>query len=215
MGLAVASALIVLVASGAVVSRLGSDGSGRGPSGAAGQALESGSGPAAGSTTAGNGAAGSADASGALSSASAPVPPPVPAPGNAKVRTGRSAGKRPAATSGDRALGAPAATTAASGEAPTASGSDGTTPPSDGAPDGNGSPPGPQGAPDPSAVRASASVGEGDGGAVAGVGLGENPDADLTVGTTPVLGDAPPSHGTGIGLGGRFLQPPPTIPILP
>jgi hypothetical protein len=58
-------------------------------------------------------------------------------------------------------------------------------------------------------------VGEGGGGAVAGVGLGEKPEADVTVGTNPLVGDAPPSQGTGVDLGGRFLHPPPTVPILP
>jgi hypothetical protein len=64
-------------------------------------------------------------------------------------------------------------------------------------------------------VTASASAGEGAGGAVVGLGVGGQPEADVTVGTTPVLGDAPPSSGTGIGLGGSLLQPPPTVPILP
>jgi hypothetical protein len=64
-------------------------------------------------------------------------------------------------------------------------------------------------------VAASASVGQGESGAVVGLGVGERPTADLTVGTTRVLGDAPPSSGTGIGIGGSLLHPPPTIPILP
>jgi hypothetical protein len=64
-------------------------------------------------------------------------------------------------------------------------------------------------------VTASASVGEGDGGGVVALGVGDQPQADVTVGTTQVLGDAPPSSGTGIGLGGTLLNPPPTIPILP
>jgi hypothetical protein len=50
---------------------------------------------------------------------------------------------------------------------------------------------------------------------VVGLGVGGQPEADVTVGTTPVLGDAPPSSGTGIGLGGSLLHPPPTVPILP
>jgi hypothetical protein len=64
-------------------------------------------------------------------------------------------------------------------------------------------------------VTASASVGEGDSGAVVGLGVGNQPDVDVTLGTTQVLGDAPPSSGTGIGLGGSLLYPPPTVPILP
>jgi hypothetical protein len=64
-------------------------------------------------------------------------------------------------------------------------------------------------------VAVSVSAGQGATGGVVGVGLDDSPDADVTVGTTQVVGDAPPSHGTAIGLGGRFLHPPPTIPLLP
>jgi hypothetical protein len=48
----------------------------------------------------------------------------------------------------------------------------------------------------------------------AGLGGGE-PEADVTVGTHPIVGNHPPSHGTGIALGGRLLHPPPSIPVLP
>ena len=48
-----------------------------------------------------------------------------------------------------------------------------------------------------------------------GAGFGDSPDADVTVGTTTIVGDAPTSHGTAIGLGSRFLHPPPTLPVLP
>lgn len=77
--------------------------------------------------------------------------------------------------------------------------------------------PDPQGGPDTTSLAAaSASVGEGEGGAVAGIGLGgAQPEVDLTVGTNPLVGDAPPSQGTGIGFGGSFFNPPPTVPILP
>src|SRR5262245_41074853 len=72
-GLAIASALIVLVASGAALNRLGSDRSGGGPSDTAGSALESGS-TTSGPTAVGNGSGPTpVDTSGALSSASAPV----------------------------------------------------------------------------------------------------------------------------------------------
>ena len=217
VGLAIASAFVVLVASGVAVSRLGSDRSGRVPSDVASPGTDSGSGPASGATATGEGAAvGSAGTSGALS-ASAPVPPPVPASGTARVRTGRST-KGPAkgspVSTGDRAAGgtgSSAAMPGASGGA--ASGSNATPDGSEGgeaSPDPKATPPDSE-----SLAAASASVGEGDGGAVAGVGLGQQPDVDLTLGSNPLVGDAPPSHGTGIGLGGRFLNPPPTIPILP
>jgi hypothetical protein len=77
--------------------------------------------------------------------------------------------------------------------------------------------PDPQDGPDSTSLAAaSASVGEGDGGAVAGVGRGgAQPEGDLTLGSNPLVGDAPPSQGTGIGFGGSFLNPPPTVPILP
>jgi hypothetical protein len=61
----------------------------------------------------------------------------------------------------------------------------------------------------------SVSAGQGANGGVVGVGLDGSPDADVTVGTTQVIGDAPPSHGTGISLGGSFLHPPPSLPVPP
>jgi len=78
------------------------------------------------------------------------------------------------------------------------------------------SPPEPQRSPGSSAlVAASASVGQGASGAVVGLGLGANPDADVTLGTTQVIGDAPPSQGTGVSLGGRLFPPQTTTPLLP
>jgi hypothetical protein len=218
VGLAIASALVVLVASGVAVNRLGSDPIDRTASGAADQAAQgSGSGPTPGATAAGEGAGAAASgASGALSSASAPVPPPVPASGNARQRTGRSkaTGTRSPTSMGDRAANTPEDSTAASSQ-PAGGSTDG----SGGGSAGTGGPeaPDPQGAPDPTSLAAaSASVGEGQGGAVAGVGLGgAQPEVDLTVGTNPLVGDAPPSQGTGIGFGGSFFNPPPTVPILP
>jgi hypothetical protein len=48
---------------------------------------------------------------------------------------------------------------------------------------------------------------------VVAVGVGEsNPDADVTVGTTQLVGNHPPSRGTGVMFGGRLLNPPPTLP---
>ena len=64
-------------------------------------------------------------------------------------------------------------------------------------------------------MAVSVSAGQGATGGVVGVGLDGSPDTDITVGNTQVIGDAPPSHGTGIGLSSRFLHPPPSIPVLP
>jgi len=59
------------------------------------------------------------------------------------------------------------------------------------------------------------SAGQGATGGVVGVSLDDSPDADVTVGTTPVIGDAPPSQGTGIAFGGRLFHPPSAVPVLP
>lgn len=219
MGLAIASALVVLVASGVAVSRLGSDPTDRDAAGAADPAAQQPGSPASGATAAGEGAGPAATgAGGALSSASAPVPPPVPASGTGRKRTGRSnaTGTGSPASTADRAASAPGESTPASSQPAGAGGSMGG---SSGDPAGPGGQeiPGPRGGPDPASLAAaSASVGEGEGGAVFGVGLGgAQPEVDLTVGTHRLVGDAPPSQGTGIGFGGSFLNPPPTVPLLP
>jgi hypothetical protein len=65
-------------------------------------------------------------------------------------------------------------------------------------------------------VAASVSAGEGASGGVVGIALDSaGPDADVTLGTTPLVGNHPPSQGTGITFGGRFLQPPPGLPLFP
>lgn len=73
--------------------------------------------------------------------------------------------------------------------------------------------------PSPSAtqplVAASVSAGKGPSGGVVGFGVDHDPAVDVTVGTTPMVGHAPPSQGTEIALGGQLLHPPPTIPVLP
>ena len=68
-------------------------------------------------------------------------------------------------------------------------------------------PPPPPPAPEPPpAAAAKASVGEGDTGAVFAMSVpndpAENPepDVDVTVGSTPLVGDAPPSEGTGVDI---------------
>ena len=48
-----------------------------------------------------------------------------------------------------------------------------------------------------------------------GLGVdGAGADADVTVGTTPLVGNHPPSEGTGITFGSKFVHPPPSIPTL-
>jgi hypothetical protein len=62
-------------------------------------------------------------------------------------------------------------------------------------------------------VAASVSVGEGaQGGVVALASDGGSLDAGVTVGTNQLVGNHPPSQGTGVTFGGRFLQPPPFLP---
>jgi len=59
-------------------------------------------------------------------------------------------------------------------------------------------------------------VGQGAQGGVVGLTLSDSsPEADVTVGTSPLVGNHPPSQGTGINFGGSVLHPPPSIPILP
>ena len=64
-------------------------------------------------------------------------------------------------------------------------------------------------------MAVSVSAGQGNTGGVVGIGLDHDPDVDVTVGTTPLVGHAPPSRGTEVALGGQLLHPPPTIPVLP
>jgi hypothetical protein len=60
------------------------------------------------------------------------------------------------------------------------------------------------------------SAGQGATGGVVAAGIDHStPDADVTIGTTKVIGDHPPSQGTGITFGGRLIHPPPSIPVLP
>ena len=65
-------------------------------------------------------------------------------------------------------------------------------------------PPPPPPAPAPTAAAAKASVGQGDTGAVVALSVPQDPatnprpDVDVTVGRRPLVGDAPPSDGTGL-----------------
>ena len=81
---------------------------------------------------------------------------------------------------------------------------------SSGGPNGQAAPPQPSQTPPEQKplLAASVSVGEGAQGGVVGVSLGDTaPEADVTVGTSPLVGDHPPSQGTGISLDGTILQP--------
>jgi hypothetical protein len=79
-----------------------------------------------------------------------------------------------------------------------------------------GTPPPPP--PPPPLAQAKASVGSGATGLALGAGLQPNnpqPDLDLTLGTTPVIGDAPPAEGTNASVGGSLVpQPPLGAPLL-
>jgi hypothetical protein len=62
----------------------------------------------------------------------------------------------------------------------------------------------------------SVSAGQGDAGGVVGAGVDSTtPSVDVTVGSNRVVGNHPPSSGTGVGLTGRLLHPPPSVPVLP
>jgi hypothetical protein len=67
-------------------------------------------------------------------------------------------------------------------------------------------------------IGVSVLAGQGAVGGVVGAGVdntGPGPDAAVTVGTSPVVGNHPPSSGTGISFNGRFFHPPPSLPVLP
>ena len=73
--------------------------------------------------------------------------------------------------------------------------------------------------PPPPLAQAKASVGSGATGLVLGLGLQPNnpqPDIDVTLGNTPVIGDAPPAEGTNASVGGSLVpQPPIGLPSPP
>jgi hypothetical protein len=211
--LAFASALVVLVASGVAISRLGSDNhsADRVAQTAAPSPVPESvtSGPAGQDAAAAHVVA----AVGAPSSTPAPVPPPVPAAGMVRPRAGEAAASSTAAPRAAANAPSGKGMTSGAGDRSGATSGNGT---SDNGGSAHEAQPGPERAPGSSAlVTGSLSAGQGAGGAVVGVGLGDSPQTDVTVGTTHVIGDAPPSQGTGIGLGGRFLNPPPTVPVFP
>lgn len=81
---------------------------------------------------------------------------------------------------------------------------------------GQGSPPAPSEQPpeqDSRLIAASASAGEGAQGGVIAAGVdGTNLDVDLTLGRDQLVGNHPPSDGTGVSFGGRLLNPPSVSP---
>ena len=248
--LAVASALIVLLASGVAVSRI----SGRDDGHAASRSLTTGSVPAVGqggSTTSSGPASAAADAvaAGATEAASGAASTAAAASGEAANRqaghgtpavkprggaatpsvadgpdgpTGNSAG-----SGSDESAAAQAASSSQGASSSSRGGSDSEGAEDGGTPSGSQggggshgggeSPPAPSGGqPEKALVAASLSAGEGAQGGVVGVGVGGSaPEAEVTLGSNQVVGDHPPSQGTGITLGGQFLHPPPSIPVLP
>lgn len=239
VGLALASALIVLLASGVAISRLGDDDRGVSTSasgatsstaGLGSGAVDSGPATGAASGAAGGAAAGTEQAAGAadaLATAAGPTTRsdrPDRSTPQGKSASSDRAGSDTASDSPPRTASAesgPAGSGNTAGES--AGSSTGGSQP--GGPGGQGGPEAqPQPQPQPSQDRpeqkpllaASASVGQGAQGGVVGVTLdGGSPELDVTVGTDQVVGNHPPSQGTGVNLGGRFLNPPPTVPLPP
>lgn len=231
VGLALASALVVLLASVVAISRLGDSDDGGVSASASG----------ATSSTAGlgSGASDSGPATGAPSGASGGAAPGAEQAAGAADALATAAGAKSPSTTRDRStpqVSRSAATdrsgsddesaSAPPGE-PVAAGSGDAAGGSAGSGTG-GSQPGGQGGqetqPQPSQDRpeqkplltASASVGQGAQGGVVGLTLdGGSPELDVTVGTDQVVGNHPPSQGTGVTFGGRFLNPPPTVPLPP
>ena len=219
MGLALTSALIVVLAGGVAISRI-SDGNGESPV-ATGPSSTSSSVPGLGQPgpATSSGPAIGADTGGVAEQ-------PAAASGEAGIgesavvhgvnRSGRkAAGGAPTSDSSAAAAGAPTESGSGSGPAagPGASG-DGATE------DGSGQePPAPSQIPPDKTPLATAhvSAGEGAQGAVVGVDLAndELAEADVTVGTDQLVGDHPPSEGTGVDFGGRlFIYPPSASPGL-
>lgn len=219
VGLALASAFVVLLASGVAISRMsepdGESPVATGPTsttsslpglGQPGSAGGSAPGSPAGPVGTAEQAAPASDkaASDKAASAGSPITHGV-------TRTTRRTTGEASASS------APAAgpSTGGSSGPPVDSGAPGGSP--NGAPQGGGqeSPPAPSQQPPEALAAASVSAGEGAQGAVVGLGFNGGPDVDLTVGTNQVIGDHPPSEGTGVSLGGQLLQSSPSLSAPP
>lgn len=219
VGLALASAFVVLLASGVAISRI-SDEDGESPV-ATGPSSTSSSvpGPGQPGSSVGSGPAATAGTGGVADQAppaSDQLATDESAVDHGVTRTARKAAGNPGGVGSGSSAGTGASTGSGSGSSTGSSGSGGGS--SDGGTQDGGqdSPPAPSQEKVPLATAA-VSAGEGAQGAVVGVGLGngEPAEADVTVGTNPVVGDHPPSEGTGISLGGRLLQTPPGLPGLP
>jgi hypothetical protein len=253
--LAFSSALLVLLASGVAISRLGDDdGDSRVASApTTGPAIVDGAGGTdSGEAAGGDGAAAASGPAGAAASdanaATESAAPAVTAPAGRTAR-GTSSGARgdsavnraaqgSSGTGGssagvDPGSGGPSTGTPPSGEDQAGhaqggnGGTDGTgnggqTPGTggDGSPDGgHESPPAPSQEPpeqDTRLVAASASAGEGaQGGVISVAADGTDLDVDLTLGRDQLVGNHPPSDGTGVSFGGRLLNPPSVSPAFP
>ena len=215
LGLALASAFVVLLSSGVAISRF-SDGDEESPV-ATGPSSTS-------STLPGLGQPGPATSSGPASGADTEGVAEQPAAASGEAGSGESAVGKGVTRSGRKAAGG-ASTTGSSAAATgpsTGSGSGSTG--GSGAPGGGSqgggqeSPPAPSQIPPDEAPLATAhvSAGEGAQGAVVGLDLGNGQpaEADVTVGTNQLVGDHPPSDGTGVDFGGRLLSSPSSVPLL-
>ncbi|HKY76192.1 MAG TPA: hypothetical protein VJS45_08640 [Acidimicrobiia bacterium] len=217
VGLALTSALIVLLAGGVAISRI-SDGDGESPVATGGSSTSS--------SVPGLGQPGPATSSGSAIGADTGGVAEQPAAASGEADSGESAvvhgvnrsgrkatGGAPTSDSSAAAAGAPTGSDSGSGSAagPGASG-DGVT--EGGGGGGGQEPPAPNQLPPDKTPLATAhvSAGEGEQGAVVGVDLAndELAEADVTVGTNQLVGDHPPSDGTGVDFGGRLLIYPPS-----
>jgi hypothetical protein len=214
VGLALASALVVLLASGVAISRIAEPNDespvATGPSSTSNSVPGLGqAGPATGSgpATVGTGG-GVAEPAAQAAAEAASEPSSVTGGGD---RRARKVGSRTAATGGSGS--GSSSTTGATGGSGGTSG-DGSTASGGGSPGGaapgggqESSPPAPSQSPPEPLASASVSVGQGAEGAVVGLGLGNEhlADPDVTIGSNPVVGDHPPSEGTGVTLGGRAV----------
>ena len=214
VGLALASAFVVLFSSGIAISRISQEDDespvATGPSSTS-------------STLPGLGQPGPATSSGPASGADTGGVADQPAAASGDAGSGESAVAHGVKRSGRKAGGgaSTSGSSAAAAGASTGSGSGSTAGP--GAPsggsqgDGQASPPAPSQVPPGETPLATAhvSAGEGAQGAVVGLDLGNDApaEADVTVGTNQLVGDHPPSDGTGVDFGGRLLDSPATPPL--
>lgn len=210
VGLALASAFVVLLSSGVAISRI-SDGDDESPV-ATGPSSTSSTLPGTGQPgpATSSGPASGADAGGVAEAASAEAASGASAAVGGVKRSGRKAKSAASSTPSP-----PAAVGASPAPGPGTAG--GSVTPGGGSQDGGQeTPPAPSQIPPDETPLATAhvSAGEGAQGAVVGVDLGNGQpaEADVTVGTDQLVGDHPPSDGTGVDFGGRlFIHPPASV----